>query len=130
LPRPRKNQRAYLGLSHGDLVHLVGSPIAFAAEIDRIPANIDHFWITIDLAKSEPIRVSLSTHSRQNAAAGFDPRIRVGIIASSWSELPAAGVVKSPGLDYRTIEGVSPVSFLAYDRRSRFFLRTKQSELR
>lgn len=122
MPHPRKNQRAYLGLSHGDLVHLVGSPIAFAAEIDRIPANIDHFWITIDLGNGEPIRISLSTHSRQNAAAGFDPRIRVGIIASSWNELPAIGLVKSPGLDYRTIEAASPVTYLEYERPALEFL--------
>jgi hypothetical protein len=75
--------REHLGLLHGDLVHLAGSPIAFAAEIDRVPANIDHFWITLGIGTGEPIRVALSTHSRQNAAAGFDPRIRLGLVAST-----------------------------------------------
>jgi hypothetical protein len=42
--------------------------------------------------------------------------MRVGIVASSWSELPSAGLVKSPGLDYRTIESASPVSYLEYER--------------
>jgi len=117
-PRRGKQRglREYLGLSHGDLVHAAGTPIAFAAEIDRVPANIDHFWITIGLGAGQPIRIALSTHSRQNAAAGFDSRMRVGIVASSWSELPSAGLMKSPGLDYRTIEAASPVSYLEYER--------------
>ena len=58
-------------------MHVAGVPIAFAAETDRVPANIDHFWITIGIGRGEPIRIALSTHSRQNAAAGFDPRVRV-----------------------------------------------------
>ncbi|HEX8898537.1 MAG TPA: hypothetical protein VF751_07560 [Chthoniobacterales bacterium] len=98
------------------MVHVAGSPIAFAAEIDRVPANIDHFWITIGIGSGEPIRIALSTHSRQNAAAGFDPRMRVGIVASTWSELPAPGLVKSIGLDYRTIEAASPVNYPEYER--------------
>ena len=90
---------------------MAGTPISFAAEIDRLPANIDHFWITLGFGSGQPIRVSLSTHSRQNAAAGFDPRIRLGLVASTWSELPSAGLEKSPGLDYRVIEQESSVTY-------------------
>jgi len=115
--RPRqRGAGSYLGFNHGDLVHVAGTPIAFAAEVDRVSANIDHFWITIDLRTGEPLRISLSTHSRQNAAAGFDPRIRLGGIASSWSELPPAGMVKSPGLDYATLEASSPTKYLEFER--------------
>ncbi len=85
----------YLGLNHGDIVHAAGTPIAFAAEIDRVPANIDHFWITIGLGTGDPIRVALSTHSRQNAAAGFDPRLRLGIVASTWTGIAAGPVWRS-----------------------------------
>ena len=119
MPRRHKSQRGsrgYPGLNHGDIVHVAGSPIAFAAEIDRVPANIDHFWITIGIGSGEPITIALSTHSRQNAAAGFDPRMRVGILPSTWSELPVSGLVKSPGLDYRTIEAASPVRYAEYER--------------
>jgi hypothetical protein len=97
-------------------VHLAGTPIAFAAELDPIPANIDHFWITIGISAGEPIRVALSTHSRQNAAAGFDPRIRLGIQTSTWTELPVTRVMKSVGLDYGSIEVASPVSYVEYER--------------
>jgi hypothetical protein len=111
-PGPRKSP----GLNHGDIVHAVGAPISFAAETDRVPANIDHFWITIGLGTGDPIRISLSTHSRQNAAAGFDARIRVGIVASTWTESPPTGLSKSTGLDYRAIEQTSPVSYPEYER--------------
>jgi hypothetical protein len=117
---PHRHQRnvrpVYPGLHHGDLVHVTGRPIAFAAEIDRVPANIDHFWITIGIGTGEPIRIALSTHSRQNAAAGFDPRMRIGIIASTWQELPVAGLDKSTGLDYHTLETASPVAYAEYER--------------
>jgi hypothetical protein len=98
------------------MVHVAGRPIAFAAETDRVPANIDHFWITSGTGSGEPIRIALSTHSRQNAAAGFDPRMRVGIVPSVWKELPPAGLVKSTGLDYREIEAASPVTYAEYER--------------
>jgi hypothetical protein len=118
LPHRRRQAgpRTYLGLHHDDLVHVAGIPITFAAEIDPVPANIDHFWITLGLGTGEPIRISLSTHSRQNAAAGFDARIRLGIVPSAWTELPPSGLSKSPGLDYRAIEQTSPVSYLEYER--------------
>jgi hypothetical protein len=115
--RPRhQRRRPYPELSHGDIVHAAGAPISFAAETDRVPANIDHFWITIGLGTGEPIRISLSTHSRQNAAAGFDPRIRLGTVAGTWTDLPPSGLAKSPGLDYRTIEQTTPVSYPEYGR--------------
>jgi hypothetical protein len=98
------------------MVHVAGVPIAFAAETDRVPANIDHFWITIGTGSGEPIRIALSTHSRQNAAAGFDPRMRVGIVPSVWQELPPAGLNKSKGLDYREIEAAFSVTYLEQER--------------
>jgi hypothetical protein len=44
LPHRYKSPRrhSYPELNHGDLVHVAGTPISFAAEIDREPANIDH----------------------------------------------------------------------------------------
>jgi hypothetical protein len=125
-PKP-PGGRVSAGLNHGDLVRLAGAPIAFAAEIDRVPANIDHFWITIGTGAGEPIRVALSTHSRQNAAAGFDPRMRVGTIASTWAELPVPGLVKSTGLDYQALESASPVTYIEYERPSLELLLTEKT---
>jgi hypothetical protein len=103
-------------LNHGEFVHVAGVAIAFAAETDSVPSNIDHFWITIGMGGGEPIRIALSTHSRQNAAAGFDPRVRVGVVVSTWRELPLPGVLACRGLDYREIEAVNSVTYVEYER--------------
>jgi hypothetical protein len=86
------------------------------AELGRVASNIDHFWITIRLGVTGSLRIALSTHSRQSAAAGFDPRVRLGMVTSGWTELPAAGLLTSPGLDYRAIEAATPVTYVAYER--------------
>jgi hypothetical protein len=96
---------------------VAGEPIAFAAEIDKVASNIDHFWITIRISETGSLRIALSTHSRLSAAAGFDPRMRVGMIASEWGELPAAGLLMCAGLDYQEIEAATPVTYIEYERR-------------
>jgi hypothetical protein len=105
-----------LQLRHGEFVHVAGVPIAFAAETDRVPSNIDHFWITIAIGGNEPLRIALSTHSRQNAAAGFDPRVRVGVISSGWQKLPPPEMASYPGLDYHEIGAATPVTYIEYER--------------
>jgi hypothetical protein len=115
------------GLLHGNIVHVAGTLISFAAEIDRVPANIDHFWITVGAGIGEPLRIALSTRSRQNAAAGFDPRIRLGMISSAWNELPPAGLTKSSGLDYSTLEAATPVNYVEYERLALELLLTEKA---
>jgi hypothetical protein len=95
---------------------VAGVSIAFAAEIDRVPSNIDHFWITIGIGGNEALRIALSTHSRQNAAAGFDPRVRVGVIALVWQKLPPTEMVGCSGLDYHEIEAAEHVTYIEYER--------------
>src|SRR5688572_33182085 len=68
------------------------------------------------MGTGEPIRIALNTHSRHNAAAGFDPRLRIGIVASIWKGLPPPGLTKSPGLDYAQIEATSGVTYIEYTR--------------
>jgi hypothetical protein len=118
LPHRRRQRSKYPKFQsrHGELVHVAGEPISFAAEIDRVPANIDHFWITIRMGEAGPLRIALSTHSRQNAAAGFDPRMRVAVIATSGSALPAAGILPSNGLDYAALEAETPIAYSEYER--------------
>jgi hypothetical protein len=95
---------------------VAGKPIGFATETDRAVSNIDHVWITIQLGLADSLRIALSTHSRQNAAAGFDARVRVGMIAAPWTELPVAGLQTCAGLDYRAIEAATPLSYSGYER--------------
>ena len=100
----------------GELVVVAGELVEYAAETSRDPINIDHFWITIRTGHPGLLRIALSTFSRINARAGFDPRVRVGIVASRWTELPAAGVFESRGLDYAEIESKNVVHYAEYER--------------
>jgi hypothetical protein len=96
-------------------VRLIGPPVSFAAEIDRVEANIDHFWITVRVG-NESVRIALSTRSRQNAVAGFDPRIRLAIIAETWAELPSPLIEKSTGLNYGEIDAALSPAYLEQER--------------
>jgi hypothetical protein len=66
--------------------------------------------------RSSLIRIALSTHSRRNAAAGFDPRMRIGIVASVWKTPSSPGLLESPSLDYHQIEAASGVTYVEYAR--------------
>ncbi len=100
----------------GEFVLAAGELVAYAAEDGSDPKNIDHFWITIRPGDNELLRIAINTHSRINAAAGFDPRMRVGTVTSKWSKLPATGVFKCDGLDYADIETENSVTYVEYER--------------
>lgn len=113
----QRSKRPQSRWTHGEFVHVTGVPIAYAAETARVATNIDHFWITIGTGPGESLRIALSTHSRQNAAAGFDPRVRVGVVASTWKELPTPGVRTCRGLDYHEIEAAAgSVTYVEHER--------------
>jgi hypothetical protein len=118
LPHRHRQRKSYSEFHsrEGEFVVTAGEPVAYAAETSIAPVNIDHFWITIRTGDPGLLRIAINTYSRNNAAAGFDPRMRVGIVASTWSALPAAGVFQSPGLDYADIESKSAVTFIEYER--------------
>jgi hypothetical protein len=97
-------------------VRVAGEPATFAAEIDDDPQNIDHFWITIRTEQDESVQISLSTLSRYNRKAGFDPRMRLAIVRSTWSELPAPGIFPAPRFSYEEVERAAPVSYVAEER--------------
>jgi hypothetical protein len=42
--------------------------------------------------------------------------MRIGTVASTWTKLPAAGLLPSPGLDYRTIEAATAVTYVEQER--------------
>ena len=81
-----------------------GEAIGFQVESDIDPRKIDHVWVTIRAGRFGPLRVSINTYSLKHAADGFDPRMRVGVIASQWSQLPESGIFPAAGLDYAELE--------------------------
>ncbi len=117
--RAKRNKNLQFRSRQGEFLRAAGQPIAFAAETGRVPGNIDHFWITLRIGNGDPLRIALSTHSRQNARAGFDPRLRVGVVISAWSELPEPGLHACARLDYHEIESSQRSHPLLFQGRCR-----------
>jgi len=61
---------------------------------------MDHVWLTLDIGHGLEMRASLNTVSRRNREAGFEPRIRLGLVRSVYEELPPPGVFEAAPLNY------------------------------
>jgi len=97
-------------------VVVAGMPQNVAIEQDPDPRKNDHVWITIRAGIFGLLQIAVSTMSRQSRAAGFDARIHIATLTSSWGELPPAGVFPTDGLDYATMVGPKPVEFIPFER--------------
>lgn len=97
-------------------VVVAGEIASVAIETDNDPRKVDHVWIQVRAAEYGRVQISLSTASRQSRAAGFDPRLRVGVVRSGWIDLPPAGVRVVAPLDYHLIEAAQPVVYTPLDR--------------
>ena len=93
-----------------------GEPIGFQVESDIDSRKIDHVWVTIRAGRFGPLRVSINTYSLKHAADGFDPRMRVGALTSSWSELPESGIFPVAGLDYAELERAQVIEYREMER--------------
>lgn len=101
--------------SPAKLVHVTGVPYFVERELAIDPALADHVWITLEAPPFGRLRAVVNTLSRLNRAAGFDPRVRVGIVRSMWDEKPPPGLVEVPGQDYALIESVTNVLYEHYE---------------
>jgi hypothetical protein len=97
-------------------VHVAGEVASVAVETDSDPRKIDHVWLTLRAGEFGRVQVALSTCSRQSAAAGLDPRVSLGVVASSWQQLPVAGLAVATGLDYAALEGEQPIDYVPTER--------------
>ncbi len=102
---------------HGALARACGAPVAVEVEKSHDPARVDHLWIDVNCGEAGFLRGAVNTFSRRNEAAGFDARVRVGIVRSRWEELPEVGLFASAGLDYAEIEGRANVFYETMTRR-------------
>jgi hypothetical protein len=99
-----------------EFVRGAGELISFASEVTPDSRKRDHFWITIRAGDFGLLQISISTYSLKNLAGGFDPRMRVGVVSSQWSQLPASGLFSATGLDYAEFERVSPIEYQEMER--------------
>ncbi|CAA9253641.1 MAG: hypothetical protein AVDCRST_MAG42-2370 [uncultured Chthoniobacterales bacterium] len=98
-------------------VCVAGEIASVVVEEDEDERKIDHVWVQVRAGDFGRVEISLSTTSRQSRALGFDPRVRVGTIRSTWSELPPSGVRPITGpLDYASLEAQQPVEYTPLER--------------
>ena len=92
-------------------VHVTGVPYTVEVEQSEDPLRVDHVWITLEVPPFGRIRTAINTLSRFNRDAGFDSRVRLGIVAGTWEEKPENGLMEEPGQDYAMIEAALPVTY-------------------
>jgi hypothetical protein len=83
---------------------VAGVPVDAQVEYHPDERRIDHVWITIEIAEIGRFRIALNTLSRRNRDAGFDERVRVGIVASHYEQLPPGGIFDCNRFAYAEIE--------------------------
>lgn len=91
------------------LVRVTGRILGAEVEEHANPGEIDHLWIR--LHAGEEVFISVNTSSKRNRLAGFDPRIRVGLIRGNWVHMPPYGVEIVASNSYAEIESRSNVFF-------------------
>ena len=99
-----------------EFVVSAGELVTFGGEAGADPGRTDHFWITIRAGDFGLLRISINTWSLKHVADGFDPRMRLGVVASRWSQLPASGVFPAAGLNYADFERASPIVYREMER--------------
>jgi len=100
------------------LAHAVGGDLKARVEQHRDPSRIDHVWIRMQAGDAGSVEISINTSSRRNLLAGFDPRVRVGVISRPWEELPSRGFDPCPRFDYSEQEQDANVFFEHFEREA------------
>lgn len=96
-------------------VHVRGIPYTVNVEESEDPLKVDHVYLNVEAPPFGRLRVAINTVSRLNRDAGFDSRIRVGIIRSTYTEKPTPGLEECAGLDYAKQEEKHNVVYEAYE---------------
>lgn len=97
-------------------VHAVGGELHVRVEEHPNPNYVDHVWITMNAGPFRPL-VSINTLSKRNREAGFDPRIRLGMVQGTWKTLPHRGVEAAESFSYEDLEREQTIVYEPYQRR-------------
>lgn len=98
------------------MAHVVGVPYLVELEQSPIPDRVDHVEFTLQVPPCGTVLVAVNTVSRLNRLAGFDARLRLGIVRTKWEEKPEPFMDEFPGLDYGKIEEESWIYYEAYEK--------------
>jgi hypothetical protein len=109
-------------------VHVTGVPYAIEQRPVDDPAKADVIWLTVEAPPFGRLRASINTTSQLNRDGGFEPKIRVGTVKSSWTEKPPPGLVEDPGQDYAKIDAAFKVEYRTMDRDELFTLLNERAK--
>jgi len=119
MPLKRPDARAVLferiRTAPAKFVHVIGVPYAVQAEEAPDPERLDHVWVTLEVPPFGRLRIAINTMSKLSRDAGFDPRIRVAILTSTYPEKPNTGLEEFPGFDYSKIEASEKPIYELYE---------------
>jgi hypothetical protein len=97
-------------------VHVCGVPYTVAVSESEDPLRIDHIHLNVEVPPFGRLRVAVNTLSRASREAGFDVRVRLGIIRSTYTEKPAPSLEECAGLDYAKQDEKHGVKYEAYEQ--------------
>ena len=97
-------------------VHVAGTVTHAQLEPAARPDDVDHVWVTMNVPPFGRIRAAINTVSRISRASGFDARVRLAVVRSTWSELPAAGLSEIDGLSYEALESSTNVFYEVFEQ--------------
>lgn len=100
----------------GEFARVAGTPIGYTIEQNADAQRIDHLSILVRAGGFGTVEIALNTFSLRSFNAGFDGRVRVAVVSSNWSALPPAGVSRSGGLDYSTLEANNRIVYRELER--------------
>lgn len=109
--RPDVHERARFSFRPGEFVRVAGPPMGYAIERKVDARRIDHLIIQVRAGGFGLLEIALNTYSLRSLNVGSDPRLRVAVVSSHWSALPPAGVSRSGGLNYSTLEVKNRIVF-------------------
>jgi hypothetical protein len=99
-----------------EFARVAGSPVGYTIEENPNGRRIDHFSILVRADDSGTVEIILNTFSLRNFNAGFDGRIRVGVLSSKWIALPPAGISRTGGIDYSSLEANNRIVYRELER--------------
>ena len=97
-------------------VHVRGVPYTVTHEVAENPDDADHIHLTMEVPPFGRLRAAVNTFSRLNRDAGFDARVRMGIVPAPYEKKPEPGLEELPGQDYAQLEAILPIAYESYDR--------------
>jgi hypothetical protein len=100
----------------GEFARVAGAPVGYTIEQNPDGRRIDHFRILVRAGNFEPVEIVLNTFSLRSFNAGFDGRVRLGLLSSKWIALPPAGVSRTGGIDYSSLEAHNRIVFRQFER--------------